>query len=166
MEKFLVKLRNGGCNFDIIFFRGFENVCASEDSAGWKHPFKFKLARRILIQHLTRSIVDFKILEFDSFESQECRTYLANNAIHFILCDDGRGVGLEQTVRLQHLIWKVVNSGRNVAIINSILWRSSKVNPINLNLKVVRMLMRPDFHASPEWVEGCAARSTYRRSRI
>ncbi|KAG6978564.1 putative helicase [Fusarium oxysporum f. sp. conglutinans] len=127
VEKFLVKLKNGGCNFDIVFFRGFENVCASEDSAGWKHPFKFKLARRILIQHLTRSIVDFKILEFDSFESQECTTYLTNNAIHFILCDDGRGVGLEQTVRLQHLIWKVVNSGRNVAIINSILWRSSKI---------------------------------------
>ncbi|KAI8404405.1 hypothetical protein FOFC_15900 [Fusarium oxysporum] len=113
-------------DFD-IFFRDFENVCASEDSAGSKHPYKFKLARRILIQHLTRSTVDFKILEFDSFESQECRTYLANNAIHFILCDDGRGVGLEQTVRLRHLIWKVVSSGRNVAIINSISWRSSKI---------------------------------------
>ncbi|KAI3574038.1 hypothetical protein IWW34DRAFT_823643 [Fusarium oxysporum f. sp. albedinis] len=127
VEKFLVNLKNGGCNFDIVFFRDFENVCASQDSAGSKHPYKFKLARRILIQHLTRSIVDFKILEFDSFESQECRTYLANNAIHFILCDDGRGVGLEQTVRLRHLIWKVVNSGRNVAIINSISWRSSKI---------------------------------------
>ncbi|KAF5637108.1 dead deah box helicase [Fusarium sp. NRRL 52700] len=127
VEKFLVNLKNGGCNFDIVFFRDLENVCAAQDSAGSKHPYKFNLARRILIQHLTRSIADFKVLEFDSFESQECRKYLANNAIHFILCDDGRGVGLEHTVRLQHLIWKVINSGRNVAIINSISWRSSKI---------------------------------------
>ncbi|RGP77383.1 dead deah box helicase [Fusarium longipes] len=127
VEKFLVKLKNGGCNFDIVFFRDSENVCPFRDSAGSKHPFKFKLARRILIQHLTRSIVDFKIMEFDSFASQECRTYLANNAIHFILCDDGREAGLEQTIRLRYLIWKIVRNGKNVAIINSISWKSSKI---------------------------------------
>ncbi|RBQ87200.1 hypothetical protein FVER53263_20734 [Fusarium verticillioides] len=127
VEKFLVDLTNRDCNFDIVFFRDFEDVCASQGSAGWKHPYKFKLTRRILIQHLTRGVVDFKILEFDSFESQECRMYLANNAIHFILCDDGRGASLDQSVRLRHLIWKVISSGRNVAIINSISWKSSKV---------------------------------------
>lgn len=137
VEKFLVKLKNADCNFDIVFFRDFENVCASEGSAGSKHPYKFKLARRILIQHLTRGIADFKILEFDSFDSQECRMYLANNAIHFMLCDDGRGASLDQSVRLQHLIWKVISSGRNVALINSISWKSSKVSLIDLNLKVV-----------------------------
>ncbi|QGJ02308.1 hypothetical protein CEK26_003752 [Fusarium fujikuroi] len=127
VEKFLVHLKNADCNFDIVFFRDFENVCASEGSAGSKHPYKFKLTRRILIQHLTRGIADFKILEFDSFDSQECRMYLANNAIHFMLCDDGRGASLDQSVRLQHLIWKVISSGRNVALINSISWKSSKI---------------------------------------
>ncbi|KAF5608666.1 dead deah box helicase [Fusarium pseudoanthophilum] len=127
VEKFLVDLKTRDCNFDLVFFRDFENVCTSQGSAGSKHPYKFKLARRILIQHLTRGVVDFKILEFDSFESQECRMYLANNAIHFMLCDDGRGTSLDQSVRLQHLIWKVISSGRNVAIINSISWKSSKV---------------------------------------
>ncbi|KAF5966917.1 dead deah box helicase [Fusarium coicis] len=127
VEKFLVDLKNRDCNFDIVFFRDFEDVCASQGSAGWKHPYKFKLTRRILIQHLTRSVFDFKILEFDSFESQESRMYLTNNAIHFILCDDGRGASLDQSVRLRHLIWKVISSGRNVAIINSISWKSSKV---------------------------------------
>ncbi|SCO58594.1 related to SKI2-antiviral protein and putative helicase [Fusarium fujikuroi] len=127
VEKFLVNLKNGDCNFDIVFFRDFENVCAYEGSAGSKYPYKFKLTRRILIQHLTRGIADFKILEFDSFDSQECRMYLANNAIHFMLCDDGRGASLDQSVRLQHLIWKVISSGRNVALINSISWKSSKI---------------------------------------
>ncbi|EXL39954.1 hypothetical protein FOCG_17456 [Fusarium oxysporum f. sp. radicis-lycopersici 26381] len=127
VEKFLANLKNKDCNFDIVFFRDLENVSASQGSAGSKYPYKFKLARRILIEHLTRSIVDFKIFEFDSFESRECRTYLASNATHFMLCDEGRGVDLEQTVRLRHLIWKVVSSGRNVAIINSISWRSSKI---------------------------------------
>ncbi|KAF4946587.1 hypothetical protein FGADI_11066 [Fusarium gaditjirri] len=127
VEKFLVNLKNGECNFDIVFFRDFENVCASHGSAGSNHSYKFKLTRRILIQHLARSIVDFKILEFDSFESQECRMYLTNNAIHFILCDDGRGASLDQSVRFQYLIWKAISSGRNVAIINSISWKSSKI---------------------------------------
>ncbi|KAF5708097.1 dead deah box helicase [Fusarium mundagurra] len=127
VEKFLINLKNRDCNFDIVFFRDYENVCASQGGAGSKHPYKFKLTRRILIQHLTRSIVDFKILEFDSFESQECRMYLANNAIHFILCDDGRESNLDQSIRLRHLIWKVISSGRNVAIINSISWKSSKI---------------------------------------
>jgi hypothetical protein len=166
VEKFLANLKKVDCNFDIVFFRDLEDVSASHGSAGSKYPYKFKLTRRILIQHLTRSIVDFKVLEFDSFESQERKTYLASNAIHFMLCDEGSEVDQEQTVRLRHLIWKVVSSGRNVAIINLISWRSSKVSPIDLNLKVVRMLMRPDFHASPEWVEGCAARSPYRRPRM
>ncbi|KAF5638945.1 dead deah box helicase [Fusarium tjaetaba] len=127
VEKFLVDLKNRDCNFDLVFFRDSEDVYASQGSAGSKHPYKFKLTRRILIQHLTRDVVDFKILEFDSFQSQECRMYLANNAIHFMLCDDGRGASLDQSIRLQHLIWKVISSGRNVAIINSISWKSSKV---------------------------------------
>ncbi|KAH6977816.1 hypothetical protein EDB82DRAFT_567453 [Fusarium venenatum] len=127
VEKFLANLKRVDCNFDIVFFRDLEDISPSHGSAGSKYPYKFRLTRRILIQHLTRSIVDFKILEFDSFESQECRTYLASNAIHFMLCDEGSEVDLEQTVRLRHLIWKVVSSGRNVAIINSISWRSSKV---------------------------------------
>ncbi|KAG5810187.1 hypothetical protein H9Q74_014075 [Fusarium xylarioides] len=100
VEKFLVDLKNRDCNFDLVFFHDSEDVYASQGSAGSKHPYKFKLTRRILIQHLTRGVVDFKILEFDSFESQECRMYLANNAIHFILCDNGRGASLDQSVRL------------------------------------------------------------------
>ncbi|KAH7173099.1 hypothetical protein DER46DRAFT_634523 [Fusarium sp. MPI-SDFR-AT-0072] len=133
-------------DFD-MFFRDFENACASKGSAGSKHPYKFKLARRILIQHRTRGIVDFKILEFDSFDSQECRMYLANNTIHFILCDDGRGVSLDQSVRLRHLIWKVISSRRNVALINSISWKSLKVSPIDLNLKVVLSIKTSDLSA-------------------
>ncbi|GKU11602.1 unnamed protein product, partial [Fusarium langsethiae] len=95
-----------------------------------------------------RSIVDFKILEFDSFESQECRMYLANNAIHFILCDDGRGVSIDQSVRFQHLIWKVISSGRNVAIINSISWKSSKIfMPLLSGSKGVLPDLHIDTHA-------------------
>ncbi|KAF4466491.1 dead deah box helicase [Fusarium albosuccineum] len=124
VEKFLSNLKKRDCNFDVVFFRDLGDVCVPPSS---KHPYKFNLTRRIFIQHLTRSVVGFKILEFDSFESDECKTYLASNAIHFVLCDEGGGASLEQTVRLRHVIWKVVNSGRNVAIINSIAWRSSKV---------------------------------------
>ncbi|RSL80080.1 hypothetical protein CEP52_017441, partial [Fusarium oligoseptatum] len=37
------------------------------------------------------------------------------------------GDSREQTIRLRHLILKILDSGRNVAVINSIVWKSSKV---------------------------------------
>jgi hypothetical protein len=44
-----------------------------------------------------------------------------------MLCDDGRAGSTDQATHLQNLIWKTMASGRHVAIINSITWRSSKV---------------------------------------
>ncbi|RTE69648.1 hypothetical protein BHE90_015969 [Fusarium euwallaceae] len=127
VEKILSGLKKRDCNFDVIFFQDMEDICVPNGVTGSNHASKYLLARRIIIQHLNRSDIDFKVLELGSFESGECKNYLASNAIHFMLCDEGRGDSREQTIRLRHLIWKILYSGRNVAVINSIIWESSKV---------------------------------------
>lgn len=127
VEKFLSSLKKRDCSFDVVFFQDLEDICVPDGARGSNYASKYLLARRILIQHLSRSDIDIKVLELGSFESGECRDYLASNAIHFMLCDEGRGDSREQTIRLRHLILKILDSGRNVAVINSIVWKSSKV---------------------------------------
>ncbi|RSL40666.1 hypothetical protein CEP54_016052 [Fusarium duplospermum] len=127
VEKFLSSLKKRDCNFDVIFFRDMEDICVPNGVTASNHVSKYLLTRRIIIQHLNRSDINFKVLELGSFESGGCKNYLASNAIHFMLCDEGRGDSREQTIRLRHLIWKILYSGRNVAVINSIIWKSSKV---------------------------------------
>ncbi|KAJ4309438.1 hypothetical protein N0V84_011507 [Fusarium piperis] len=134
VEKFLSSLKKNDCSFDLVFFQDLEDVCVPDGVRGSNHASKYLLARRILIQHLDRSDIDIKVLELSSFESDECNDYLASNAIHFMLCDEGRGDSREQTIRLRHLIWKILDSGRNVAVINSIVLKSSKGSLLDLRL--------------------------------
>ncbi|KAF9767376.1 hypothetical protein IL306_000075 [Fusarium sp. DS 682] len=121
VEKFLHEFKRRGCNFDVIFFRDLKNICAPRISV------KYDLTRRILIQHLAKSDLDFCTIEFDSVESKKCMHYMSGHAVHFMLCDDGRDGSPEQAIRLQHLIRKVITSGKHAALINSVTWRSSKV---------------------------------------
>ncbi|KAF4957474.1 hypothetical protein FSARC_11310 [Fusarium sarcochroum] len=127
VEKVLSELKRRDCNFDVVFFRDLEDLCVPKEVVGSPKVAKYHLTRRVLIHHLTKSNLDFQILELDSFESEECKNYLSSHAVHFMLCDDGRDDDTEKAIRLQHLIWKVISSGRNAALINSIAWRSSKV---------------------------------------
>ncbi|KAM0344559.1 hypothetical protein ACHAPU_007333 [Fusarium lateritium] len=127
VEKFLSELKRRDCVFDLIFFRDLHDTCVAKEVVGSTKAAKYYLTRRILIQHLSRSKLDFDILELDSFESEECNNYFSSHAVHFMLCDDGRDSSPAQAVRLQHLIWKIVASGRHTAVINTIVWRSSKV---------------------------------------
>ncbi|KAM0540338.1 hypothetical protein ACHAO7_011274 [Fusarium culmorum] len=127
VEKVLSELKRRDCNFDVLFFRDHENICVSQQAAGSTKGAKYRLTRRILIQHFIKSNVDFRVLEFDSFKSKECKNYLSGHGVHFMLCDDGRAANVDQATHLQHLIREVMESGRHVGIINSIAWRSSKV---------------------------------------
>ncbi|KAL3608254.1 hypothetical protein FPOAC2_03248 [Fusarium poae] len=127
VEKLLSELKRRDCNFDVLFFRDHENLCVPQHAVGSTKGAKHRLTRRILIQHFIKSNLDFRILEFDSFESNECKSYLSSHGVHFMLCDDGRDGTTDQATHLQYLIWKVMASGRHVAIINSITWKSSKV---------------------------------------
>ncbi|CEF75396.1 hypothetical protein FGSG_10059 [Fusarium graminearum PH-1] len=127
VEKVLSELKRRDCNFDVLFFRDHENICVSQQAAGSTKGAKYRLTRRILIQHFIKSNVDFRIFEFDSFRSNECKNYLSGHGVHFMLCDDGRAANVDQATQLQHLIREVMESGRHVGIINSIAWRSSKV---------------------------------------
>ncbi|GKU07020.1 dead deah box helicase [Fusarium langsethiae] len=127
VEKLLSELKRRDCNFDILFFRDHENLCVPQQAVSSTKGAKYRLTRRILIQHFIKSNLDFRILEFASFESSECKNYLSGHGVHFVLCDDGRTSSIDQATHLQHLLYKVLTSGRHVANINSITWKSSKV---------------------------------------
>ncbi|KAM5352390.1 hypothetical protein ACJ41O_005113 [Fusarium nematophilum] len=126
VEKFLSDLKKRDCNFEVIFFRDLENACVPE-GVYWTREDKSHLTRRILIQHLTRSDLDFNVLEFDSFDSNDCRVYLATHPIHFMLCHEAEGGWAKEAIPLRYLIWRLIDSGRSVGLINSIAWKSSKV---------------------------------------
>ncbi|KAF7555852.1 hypothetical protein G7046_g6455 [Stylonectria norvegica] len=127
VEDFLNNLQKRGCNFDIAFFRDLRDVCVPTGTAD-EDAYKYYLARTIIIRHLERAVDDSQVLEFDSYESEACQKYLSDYAIHFVLCHEGEGDDDgPHMVQLRHLIWKCVDGGNNVAIINSMTWKSSKV---------------------------------------
>ncbi|CAM1501134.1 Fc.00g102960.m01.CDS01 [Cosmosporella sp. VM-42] len=127
VEEFLENLRKRGCNFDVVFFNDLKDACVP---AGVREEdaYKYYLTRTILIQHLARANLDSEILEFDSFESNGFAEYLSSHAIHFVFCNEGEGDDEgPQIVQLRHLIRKFFSRGTNVAIINSTVWKSSRV---------------------------------------
>ncbi|RSL77409.1 hypothetical protein CEP52_017720, partial [Fusarium oligoseptatum] len=76
VEKFLSSLKKRDCSFDVVFFQDLEDICVPDGATGSNYASKYLLARRILIQHLSRSDIDIKVLELGSFESGECSDYL------------------------------------------------------------------------------------------
>lgn len=68
------------------------------------------------------------VLEFSSFSSKEFHDYLEGLPIHFVLCHDGvESEDVKDTTILRYFIRRLISLGRNVAIINSLKWKSSKV---------------------------------------
>lgn len=68
------------------------------------------------------------VLEFNSFSSKEFHDYLEGLPIHFVLCHDGvESEDVKDTTILRYLIRRLISLGKNVAIINSLKWKSSKV---------------------------------------
>ncbi|RGP72272.1 dead deah box helicase [Fusarium sporotrichioides] len=80
VEKLLSELKRRDCNFDILFFRDHENLCVPQQAVSSIRGAKYRLTRRILIQHFIKSNLDFRILEFASFESNEYKNYLSGHA--------------------------------------------------------------------------------------
>ncbi|KAK5987164.1 putative helicase [Cladobotryum mycophilum] len=131
VERFLSNLHKRGCDFDIVFFRNLRHLCvASAD----ENPHKYHLARAIIIQHLTRYAQSSakggtraSVLEFESPRSEDFIRYLKPLPIHFILCHEGDDEDDMDTTLLRYMIYEFVARGKNVAVINSLEWKSSKV---------------------------------------
>lgn len=131
VEQFLSNLVKRGCNFDIIFFSDLKELCVPQEFS--KQAYKFQLARSVLIKHLGRSVPELidgakpQVLEFESPDALEFQAYIQTRAIHFFLCHEGSNRDEVDTLRLLGLIHNLVAKRKNVAVINSIEFKSSKV---------------------------------------
>ncbi|KAF4993838.1 hypothetical protein FGRMN_6204 [Fusarium graminum] len=71
IQTFLREFKRRDYVSDLVFFRDLRDTCVAKEVIGSAKAAKYYLTRRILIQHLSRSKLDFDILEIGSFESQE-----------------------------------------------------------------------------------------------
>ncbi|RFU74346.1 dead deah box helicase [Trichoderma arundinaceum] len=132
VERFLSSFQKRGCDFDVVFFRDLRDLCVPHLSG---YEYKYQFARTVIIKHLQRHAKECarkgaraSILEFESLSSPEFSDYLRGLPIHFVLCHDGvESTNVKDTTILRHIIRLLISRDKNVAIINSLQWKSSKV---------------------------------------
>ncbi|OIW22905.1 P-loop containing nucleoside triphosphate hydrolase protein [Coniochaeta ligniaria NRRL 30616] len=133
VETFLGKLAERGCNFHVLWFDKYEHLCIPR-GVSMDHAYKYRLTRAVLIQHLANpsNLGEGKSPCSYQFQSLDCdlyQSYLAHNAILFIMCSHGEATKSEQDpISLENLSigYQVARAGYCVAFINDIDFQSSK----------------------------------------
>lgn len=137
VERFLSNFQKRGCDFDVVFFRNSRDLCVPYQSG---FEYKYQYARTVIIRHLQRHAqkcadkgARASVLEFGSLSSTEFEEYLQGLPIHFVLCHDGvESDDVKDTIALRNTIRCLISRGKNVAVINSLEWKSSKVRSFSL----------------------------------
>ena len=140
VEKFLNDLSRRKGNFHIVFFDDHASLCLTDDGES-KEP----LIREILIRHLQMNLRDahpnIKIQVFSSIQSDSFIHYLASTGAYFLMCHDGAAItssrqsnGESPVDRQCHgrlgfrfMIYEFIRLGYNVALVNGLEFRDSKV---------------------------------------
>ncbi|PQE30888.1 DEAD DEAH box helicase protein [Rutstroemia sp. NJR-2017a WRK4] len=122
VERFLEDLSKRYCHFHIAFF---------EDTKT-SHQGRYLLARTAIKQHLQRRLPeshpDVKVNSFTSLSSEEFQDYLHTTPINFIMAHDGTATANKLVkVVLRGMIWFFNTLKLNVALINRIKFRDTKV---------------------------------------
>lgn len=140
VESFLQKLKERGCNFHVIWFEDYRELC----SAGQLHDdltTKYILTRAIIIRHLQKLHLGAAgsdssaqshgfSLEFSNLQDSQFQAYLEDNALHFFLCLGGKASGIcsdecgDAHLSIAHAL---AIDGYSLAFINQIDFNSSKV---------------------------------------
>ncbi|TLS29669.1 hypothetical protein PpBr36_01890 [Pyricularia pennisetigena] len=92
VEKFLNELDQRHCHFQVIWLESHERLCIPPTTPE-EHHIKYLLTRRILIEHLNRSLGARRprcSYVFDSLNDQNFTNHLKRSPILFFLCSDGR----------------------------------------------------------------------------
>jgi len=128
VESFLHSLLQRKCNFHVVFFEENKQLCVPDKIAPEQLP-KYMLARAAIIRHLQAHTPDTtSIKRFDSINSEEFNQYLATTAVYFGMMHDG-SAPLTQHNRLlfRTMILSFISRGYNVALVNGLEWRDTKV---------------------------------------
>jgi hypothetical protein len=130
-EKFLDRLRRLNCNFHVLFFDSLAHLSVPSDAEA-QSGAKVLLARKILITHLKRCLVDSEhaIVSLASPDDQSFDQYLEDNAVQFFFVHDGdEGAEFDDahTVDLRRFMYQLASRGYDVGFITGTKFTSSKV---------------------------------------
>lgn len=157
VERFLQQLVVRKCNFHVVFFRKHQGLCIPADTQPINRS-KFLLAREVIIQHLIRhhkAIQPVRVYRFETLSDPIFRTYLDRESVYFVLCHDGASpasktpsqnphqnpafayasqrdddVADPKKLLLRGMILQVMQARMNVALMNGLEWRDTKVSGV------------------------------------
>ncbi|KAK2760350.1 putative ATP-dependent RNA helicase ddx60 [Arachnomyces sp. PD_36] len=142
VERFLSKLIRAKCNFHIVFFNENRNL-STPSFTEERSREKYRLARDIIYHHLENSVQnqfpELVVKTFESISSQEFHDHLRSVGVYFVMChngvlqnidpddvDDAKAAKALQR-KWYHVIKQFMSFNFNVATINEIEWRDTKV---------------------------------------
>ncbi|GAB7347323.1 hypothetical protein MBLNU459_g3401t1 [Dothideomycetes sp. NU459] len=144
VENCLGHLKQRKCNFHIAFFEDHPDLSVPSASSDESRP-KYALARAAIMRHLQINLPathpDIKIYVFPSIHDQAFSTYLDEAGMYFMMCHDGaisqhalqqstpRDTDRENQKKtlFRSRIMSFIKSGYNVALINGLEYRDTKI---------------------------------------
>nr|POF18005.1 putative helicase [Quercus suber] len=163
VEHFLHHLAQRKCNFHIAFFDGNKELClpprTSKSNAG-----KYLFARAAIIRHLQANLKTLHpsivIHKFTSYHSPQFDDFLQTVGPYFIMTHDGAitaerkakhtrtsklsVVKTDNRLPLRRMIVHFIDRGFNVALVNGLEWRDTKV--------MTMVLERKDWRSAAEQI--------------
>lgn len=166
VEHFLHNLAYRKCKFNIIFFGSNRELCLPP-SADRKNASKYFLARAAIIRHLQANLAksqpDILVNVFRTWDSPEFTAYLEETSPYFLMAHDGaraaerksrfvdsdtNGANMDSTSQraaLREMILSFIGRGFNVALVNGLEWRDTKIMTMVLEAR-----RRGEFVTLPE----------------
>jgi superfamily II RNA helicase len=147
VEQFLAHLVRRKCNFHIVFFDSNRLLCVPATSSS-ANASKYILARAVIIRHLEATLplshAAIQVREFTSYGSTEFDKYLKVTSPYFIMANDGARSAQRKAKHLKNeddkqlvlsanrtalrdMILFFVESGFNVALLNGLECRDTKI---------------------------------------
>lgn len=140
VERFLGSLVQRKCNFHLAFFDSHERLCippGTPDAKAHLYLFARSITIRHLKSHLPCSHPSISLQIFDSLYDVQFDAYLDTSGAYFFLCHDGASSAIEHRLQKNHdfstkvlyrsMIYSLMRRGYNVALINGLEWKDTKV---------------------------------------
>lgn len=130
VESILVKLRDRGCNFHVVWFDSDKELCIPPGTSP-DFEYKYLLTRVVLIQHFARQSTPPFSHRFDSITCDRFQQYLLENPQCFFMCSDGRARSSNdhpRTIACSRIGYYMCYYGYCVAFIDGITFGSSRVS--------------------------------------
>ncbi|KAK5073495.1 hypothetical protein LTR64_007368 [Lithohypha guttulata] len=153
VEAFLHNLIQRKCCFHVVFLESNKHLCVPA-TVQEENQSKYLFARAVIIRHLITSLPqlhpEIKVSTFDDWRSVDFADYLKTHSPYFLMTHDGaQKVEYEnseqevtpdehynqQKLAFREMIIFLVQRGYNVALVNELDWRDTKVMAVVLETR-------------------------------